>query len=371
VAVLTPPGRGALAVVGVTGVGAALLVDAVFAARGGRAVAGRADGAVAFGSWGGVGGEEVVVVRHAADRVEVHCHGGLAAAAAIGASLVGRGAHEIDYRAWLSRSDHDAGTTAVEARTALPFAGGPKAARMLCRQLAGALDAEIARIERLVMAGETDVARIAVDRLVRASRVGLRLNRPWRVVVTGAVNTGKSSLVNALAGHARSIVSPVPGTTRDLVETRIALDGWEVDLIDTAGIREQPAGAVEAAGIARATAATAAADLVLRVVPADAAPACPAAGPGELVVLSKGDLAPVARPDGADAIRTSAVSGAGIDKLACRIVAALVPEETVEPDLLTGAIPFTPRQIEVVRGLIPPATGRLACDLRDAGRPDR
>ena len=329
---------------------------ALDSARGGRPVAGRADGTVAFGSWGGVGGEEVVVVRHAADRVEVHCHGGLAAAAAIVASLVESGAHEIGWSAWLAGSDRDAGTTAAEAREALPLAAGPKAARMLCRQLAGALDTEIERIEQFVTAGETDAARIAVDRLLRASRVGLRLTRPWRVVVAGEVNAGKSSLVNALAGHARSIVSPVPGTTRDLVETRIALDGWEVDLVDTAGIREQPAGAVEAAGIARATAATAAADLVLRVVPADAAPACPAAGPGELVVLSKGDLAPVARPDDAGAIRTSAVSGAGIDELARRIVAALVPEEMVEPDLLTGAVPFTPRQLEVVRGLIPRAT---------------
>ena len=356
VALLTPPGRGALAVVGVAGVGAAAVVDAVFAARGGRPVAGRADGAVAFGSWGGVGGEEVVVVRHAADRLEVHCHGGRAAAAAIVASLVGRGAIEIGWREWLAGSDRDAGTTAAEAREALPFAGGPKAARILCRQLAGALDAEIARIERLVAAGETDGARIAVDRLLRSSRIGLRLTRPWRVVVAGAVNAGKSSLVNALAGHARSIVSPEPGTTRDLVETRIALDGWEVDLVDTAGIREQPAGAVEAAGIARAAAAAAAADLVLRVVPADEGAGVTTAELGELVVLSKGDLAPVARPDDAGAIRTSAVSGAGIDELARRIVAALVPEEMVEPDLLTGAVPFTPRQLEVVRGLIPQTT---------------
>jgi tRNA modification GTPase len=353
VAVLTPPGRGALAVVGVAGIGAAALVDAVFAARGGRPVAERADGAVAFGSWGGVGGEEVVVVRHAAGRVEVHCHGGRAAAAAIDAGLVGRGAHEIDWRAWLSGSDHDAGTIAAEAREALPFAGGSKASRILCRQLAGALDDEIARIERLVTAGDTDAARIAVDRLLRSSRVGLRLTLPWRVVVAGEVNAGKSSLVNALAGHSRSIVSPVPGTTRDLVETRIVLDGWEVDLVDTAGIRATPAGVVEAAGIARGAAAAAAADLVLRVVPADAGPTAATAGPRELVVISKGDLAPVARPDGAAAIRTSAVSGAGIDALARRIVAALVPEETVEPDLLTGAIPFTLRQIEVVRGLIP------------------
>ena len=353
VAVLTPPGRGALAVVSAAGGGAETLVDAGFVARGGRPVAGRADGAIAFGSWGGAGGEDVVVVRHAAERLEVHCHGGLAAAAAIVASLVARGASEIDWRQWLARSGRDAVAAAAEAREALPLAAGPKAARILCRQLAGALDSEIARIERMVAAGETEAARIAVDRLIRASRVGLRLTRPWRVVVAGAVNAGKSSLVNAIAGHARSLVSPLPGTTRDVVETRLVLDGWEMELVDTAGMRERPAGAVEAAGIDRAAASAAAADLVLRVVPADAVSPVPAAGPRELVVLSKVDRAPRAGGGPEDAIATSAVTSAGIAALVGRIAAAVVPEEATDPALLADAVPFTPRQVEVIGGLIP------------------
>lgn len=352
VALLTPSGRGALAVVGVAGADAAAMVDAVFAARGGRTVAGRTDDAIAFGRWGGAGGEEVVVVRHAAARLEVHCHGGLAAAAAIITSLVGRGAREIGWREWLVNVEHDAGPVGVEAREALPHAGGPKAARILCRQLAGALDAEVTRISGLVAAGETDAARAAVERLLHAARVGLRLTRPWRVVVAGNVNAGKSSLVNALVGHARTLVSPLPGTTRDLVETRIVLDGWEVDLIDTAGLRERPAGGVEAEGIARAVATAATADLVLRVVPATEEQAAPVVGPRELLVLSKADLAPPVRGVADGPIRTSAATGAGIDALARRIVAAVALEETDAPDLLTGAVPFTPRQVELVRGLV-------------------
>lgn len=352
VALLTPPGRGALAVVGVAGADAAHMVDAVFAARGGRAVAGRMDGAIAFGRWGGDGGEEVVVVRHAADWLEVHCHGGLAAAAAIVASLVGRGAREIGWREWLVDVEHDAGKVCIEVREALPRAGGPKAARILCRQLAGAFDAEVTRIAGLVAAGETEAARAVVERLLRASRVGLRLTRPWRIVVAGNVNAGKSSLVNALAGHARALVSPLPGTTRDLVETRIVLDGWEVDLIDTAGIREWPAGAVEAEGIARAVATAATADLVLRVVPAPEEQEAPAIGPRELLVLSKADLVPPVTDAANGPVCTSAATGAGIDELARRIVAAVVPEETDAPDLLAGAVPFTPRQVELVRGLV-------------------
>lgn len=357
VALLTPSGRGALAVVGVAGADAAHMVDGVFAARGGRAVAGLMDGAIAFGRWGGAGGEEVVVVRHVAERLEVHCHGGLAAAAAIVASLVGRGARETGWREWLVDVEHDAGPVGVEAREALPRAGGPKAARILCRQLAGVLDAEVTRIAGLVAAGEMDAARAAVERLLRASRVGLRLTRPWRVVVAGNVNAGKSSLVNAIAGHARTLVSPLPGTTRDLVETRIVLDGWEVDLIDTAGLREQPAGTVEAEGIARAVATVATADLVLRVVPATEEQVPPTVGPRELLVLSKADLAPPVRGAANGPIRTSAATGAGIDELARRIVAAVVPEEASVPDMLAGAVPFTPRQVEVVRGLVASGAG--------------
>ena len=116
--------------------------------------------------------------------------------------------------------------------------------------------------------------------------------RPWRVVLGGAVNAGKSSLVNALVGHARSIVTAVPGTTRDLVETRIVLDGWEVDLVDTAGLRGAAEGvdAVERAGIDRAVAAAEDADLVLRIAPAGGGPPPAPAHSRELVVVTKGDL---------------------------------------------------------------------------------
>ncbi|MFM8291640.1 MAG: GTPase [Planctomycetia bacterium] len=351
--ILTPPGRGALAVVGVGGAGAARIVDGMFAPRGGRPIAARSDEAIAFGRWGGTGGEEVVVVRRAGDRIEVHCHGGVAAPAAIVAGLVARGARETPCSEWLATVDGDAGEIAVAAREALAVVGGPRAAQILCRQLGGALDAELARITRLTAAGDAAAARAAAERLLRAARVGLRLTRPWRVVVAGRVNAGKSSLVNALAGHARALVSAEPGTTRDVLETRIVLGGWEVDLVDTAGDRDvaRPAGAVEAAGIARAAAAVGAADLVLRVIPDDAAGDLPRPRPRELLVLSKCDRGPQGSWFPPDAVRTSAATGAGIGELAGRIVAALVPEETADPDLLAGPVPFTAGQVAAVRAL--------------------
>jgi len=191
-----------------------------------------------------------------------------------------------------------------------------------------------------------------------------------------------------LVGYARSIVSPEPGTTRDLLQTRIVINGWEVDLVDTAGLRDaaaaagagaDAASAVEREGMVRAVAACADADLVLRVV--DGREAIAAGGvapeaPGELLVYSKADLAERGResasgresapgrgsaPDGPPwlssssspraGVWTSVVSGEGIEKLAAGIVRRLVSEEADEPDLLSGPVPFTPRQVAAVAAL--------------------
>lgn len=350
VSVLTPPGRGALAVVGVAGGRAAVIVDQLFVVRYGRPVAAREDGAIVYGTWRATG-EDVVVVRRGADVVEVHCHGGVAAGAAVVASLVAAGAEAVPWAAWLAAAG--ARETVVEAHEALACCGGPKAARILARQAAGGLDAAISRIHLLIAAGQPAAAAAAHDRLLNAARVGLRLVRPWRVVVAGPVNAGKSSLVNALAGHTRSIVSPEPGTTRDLVTTRVVLDGWEVDLIDTAGLRGEGAdsGPVERAGITRAQAAAADADLVLRVWPADTGPP-PAPTPEEIAVVSKIDLVPSARGWPANTVPTSVATGTGIAELGAAIIGRLVPEERIDPDLLNGAVPFTTRQIALIEEVV-------------------
>jgi len=358
VALLTPPGRGALAVVGIAGRGGCTLADRRFRPRGGLPLAERPDRSIAVGTWHAADdqpGEELVVVRQADDRLEVHCHGGVAAAEAVLASLVALGAVREPWPVWLAATG--ARVLDVEARQALALAAGPRAARILSRQLAaeqaGVIPSPAGTAASAGPEGHTaaETAGGASGlRLLRAARVGLRLTEPWRVVVAGPVNAGKSSLVNALAGHARSIVTPQPGTTRDLVTTRVVLGGWEVELIDTAG--ERPPGeavsATEQAGIALAADARARADLVLAVAAVDDSPPR-AAGPRELVVLTKADLgaAPAAVPAGG--VVTSAVTGVGIDELAAAIVAALVPEDVAEPGLLDGPVPFTERQVEAIR----------------------
>src|SRR5262249_7726954 len=111
-----------------------------------------------------------------------------------------------------------------------------RTAAILLDQLNGAFATEVRRILALF---ETDPrnAAFSLHRLAElGNTVGRHLVEPWKVVVAGPPNVGKSSLVNALAGYQRSVVSEVAGTTRDAVSVRTAFDGWPVELIDTAGL---------------------------------------------------------------------------------------------------------------------------------------
>jgi len=358
VALLTPPGRGALSVVGVAGPGAVAIVSKLFSPRGRTPLAERPAGGVAFGTWRSEASgatEDLVVVRRGDEELEVHCHGGLAAVESVISALERLGCRRQPWTAWLLAGG--ARRIGVEAHEALAAAGGPKAAKILSRQLAGGLEEAVGRVESLLRASRVADAHAAIDRLVRASRIGLRLTSPWRVVIAGEANVGKSSLANALAGHDRCIVSPEAGTTRDLLETRIVIDGWEIDLVDTAGQRDRHAlaavGSVELAGIDRAVAACRDADLVVRVCDGSTrAPRMPAA-PGELPVFTKADLAAAIPQQHAGAVWTSAVTGRGIDDLAARIVRRLVPEEQDDPTLLAGGVPFTARQVRLIESLRP------------------
>jgi tRNA modification GTPase len=349
VTLLTPPGRGALAVVGVAGREACRLAEACFHPRGPRSLTEREDASICFGRWVSdpeSPGEDLVVVKHSATRLEVHCHGGYAAAEAVIASLERLGALRQVWPEWLTRSGLD--PIEVEAYEAMSRVAGFRAAQILGRQASGLLQAELARLQSLPRSERGQ----AVDRLLAASRVGLRLTDPWRVVLAGPVNTGKSSLANALAGYSRSIVSPVPGTTRDVVTIRLVLGGFDVDLFDTAGLRASDAVAstTERAGIARAEATARSADLVLRVMPANGAfPTMLEPGPHEIVVVTKADLAPAGFASPPGSILTSTVTGLGITELVDAIVARLVPELISDPTLLDGTVPFTERQVKLIQ----------------------
>ncbi|MEZ4265193.1 MAG: tRNA uridine-5-carboxymethylaminomethyl(34) synthesis GTPase MnmE [Myxococcota bacterium] len=176
-------------------------------------------------------------------------------------------------------------------------------------------DAEALADEALAIAG-------ALSELAGTYERGRLWREGARVALAGRPNAGKSSLFNAWCRRDRAIVTPTPGTTRDTLEETVDLDGVPVVLIDTAGLRETDDD-VEAAGIARAQAAMAAADLVIYLVaPGDPAPEVGEGSPAHaptLVVASKCDLA---APAGA-ALAVSATTGAGLDALARAVVERL------------------------------------------------
>jgi tRNA modification GTPase len=148
------------------------------------------------------------------------------------------------------------------------------------------LAARLARVEALHGALHRDAAR------------GVRLVDGLHVVIVGAPNAGKSALMNALAGTERAIVTPIAGTTRDVLRDVVRIDGVELTLVDTAGLRETQ-DVVEAEGIRRARAEVAKADLVLAVLDDREAEAAMARLRNELAVPS---TTPEGRPPSQPAI---------------------------------------------------------------------
>jgi tRNA modification GTPase len=347
---LTPPGRSALAVVGVRGPAAEEAVSTSFHPRGSQALFLRPDHSVIFGRWGGAGGEDLVVVRRAADDLEVHCHGGTAAAAAILADLTAGGCQQVTSREWVgiaaSSPQTERATIAAEARLALSSARGPQAARILAHQLAGSLADAVEQLR----AEESSLRGPHAEQLLSWRSLGLRLTTPWRVVVSGPPNAGKSSLVNALAGFSRSLVSPVAGTTRDVLETRLVLEGWDVVLIDTAGLRDHASDAIEQAGVERAVAAAQAADLVILAAASDAPhdpPSRQALPVGQpcLEVVTKSDLLSDTSTRRPGMHFTSTRTGEGIEELAALIIRSLIPRTPAPGE----PVPFTERQVAAIR----------------------
>jgi tRNA modification GTPase len=133
--------------------------------------------------------------------------------------------------------------------------------------------------------------------------------------VTGSPNVGKSTLINALAGRDVAIVSPLPGTTRDVLETRIVLGGVPVTVVDTAGLRDTD-DPIEAEGVRRARARAEEADLVMVLV--EAGDDAPSLHENSLLVASKADLE---RPGPEGALRISALTGEGMGALHDRLSA--------------------------------------------------
>ncbi len=176
-----------------------------------------------------------------------------------------------------------------------------------------------------------ETARGALAHLASTYSSGRVSAEGLRVCLLGAPNAGKSSLMNALLGHERALVSEIPGTTRDYLDEKCLVSGRLIRLIDMAGLRES-ADLVEQLGVARAKELAHKADILLLVTPIDGAPQDKAAIlswiksqslPDPIVILTKVDLMTTKKTTAenvpADCIGVSNLTGQGLDELRKRL----------------------------------------------------
>ena len=356
VALATPPGRSALALVRLSGVGAfevaAKIIDefTVEPARTGRLAA--------FLDSGGDAVDRGLYFAYPApnsftgdDTVECSCHGGLVVPARLLAAFQAAGARqalpgEFTRRALLNGKldllqaeaigDLIDATATVQARTALHQLDGALSRRIgglrdRLLDLLALLDYDVdfpeeddgpVPRERIIAAA--DALSSDVKTLLATAPVGERLTQGALVVLAGRPNVGKSSLFNALLGTERALVTEVPGTTRDTIEAHVEFEGWPVRLADTAGIWDAP-GALDRLGVDVSRRYLGAADLVLVCVEADGELESEdrdllESGPS-LLLRTKADRGAGGHADGA--LRVSAVTGEGLGDLRRAVSTAL------------------------------------------------
>ncbi|HEY4313034.1 MAG TPA: GTP-binding protein [Pirellulales bacterium] len=356
VCVLTPAGRGAVAVVAVSGLNAGSGVGQYFRSSSRIPTEQFAMQRIYFGRWGADDGEEVVACRTASAEFEIHCHGGVAAVSRIVEDLRRAGARQIDDAQWLSSQSID--EIQREAALALTCARTERCAGILLDQWQGAMSHAIGEVISLCKQAHASAALGRLQALTAYRALGRHLVEPFTVALAGPPNVGKSSLINALVGYERAIVYDAPGTTRDVVTAQTAIDGWPVTLSDTAGLREG-ADPLEAAGVQSARAQLSAVELVVLVFDARLAlnadeQRLRAAFPGAIVVANKCDL--VSEPKlrrQEPLIRTSAITGEGVSELLGAISHRLVPESPPA----CAAVPFTEDQTTVLTDAIRVLTG--------------
>ncbi len=211
--------------------------------------------------------------------------------------------------------------------------------RMLVEATLDFPDEEIDFLQQADAAGQLDGLRQTLAKVMQRARQGALLREGIKVVIAGQPNAGKSSLLNALAGAELAIVTPVPGTTRDLVSQTIQIEGVPLHVIDTAGLRDSQ-DQVEKIGIERAWGQIESADAVLflrdltrrqerdyaaadQAIARGLARKVPKAVP-VIEVWNKLDAAPAALVPGASwaagSVRLSARTGAGLDQLRRRLL---------------------------------------------------
>ena len=357
VAIATAPGPGGVGIVRLSGPAAQRIGEAVA----GRTLAPRMATHARFLDTDGAAIDDGLALRFRApasftgeDVVELQAHGSPVVLRALVARCIGLGARqaaagEFSQRAFLNGKLDLAQAEAVADLIAATDLRAARAARRslegdFSRRVEALMDAVLAirvhveaaidfadeSLDTLGGAALRERLRQAIDQLAalrRAAERGRRLRDGLHVVLVGPPNAGKSSLLNALAGSERAIVTDIAGTTRDLLQETLRIDGVELTLVDTAGLRDA-GDAIEAEGIRRARAELARADLALALVDACDPAAGRAALDGDvrtaghwLWLHNKADLLDGRPALPADALYVSARTGEGLEALHARLLA--------------------------------------------------
>ena len=366
-AIATAPGNAGIAIIRVSGPEALRIADVVFRHRkivpstlpGGRFIHGTV---VSPGTQTDLDEVMLLVYRDGhsytrEDTVEFQCHGGRISARRVLNAVVDAGARLADPGEFTKRAFLNGRIDLVQAEAVMDIiqAQSDRMANLAVEQLEGRLSNEISNLYDDCLALSADFEAMLdfeVDELPESIRDGVEiklqfigdrlqeLEATWnegrllregaRVVIAGRPNVGKSTLLNTLLGVPRAIVTPTPGTTRDIIEETLVLDGVPIRLYDTAGLRETGC-EVEKIGVDRARNVIDRADLILWVMdgsqPVDQeelklikshAGHC-------LVILNKSDLGTgIQEKDlNVPSIRTSLTQGTGLDALKTAITETL------------------------------------------------
>ena len=393
-AISTPPGEGAIALVRVSGAEAIEIADKIFRGK---------EKASRFASHvqhlGEIFSAENQLIDHAVvsvhrapasytgeDLVEISCHGGTLVSAKVLEACLRAGARaarpgEFTERAFLNGkmdlTQAEAVIDLIRARTDL-------ALRSATEQLEGRLGDRIRKIrdeliallahinasidfpeegiapdEGEMLRNRLDSIREEVAFLLATADQGRLLREGVRVVIYGATNAGKSSLLNRLLGYDRVIVSDTHGTTRDTIEETLNLEGVPIRLLDTAGLRVSKS-ELEREGIARTEKSLQLADLRLQI--ADRSAPKPAHFNGqdgnsnEIVVLNKSDLPEDSDWKNFEAVRISCLTGEGLPQLQKEILTH-IRQQNLRPE---SAIAINTRHRDCLRRALE------SCDLARA-----
>lgn len=370
-AIATAVGEGGIGIIRLSGPDAIAAANSLFRGAKGHAAASQPSYRAAYGyivdpATGQTVDEVLLLVMRAPhsytreDVAEIHCHGGpmplqriLGLVLAAGVRLAEPG--EFTKRAFLNgrldlsqaeavvdviRAKTDASLRMAVGHLAGAFSDKVRAFRQeilrLVAHLEAAIDFPEEDIEELAakdVAAAADRLRAELDRLLATAQTGRILREGLATVIIGKPNVGKSSLLNALLGEKRAIVTAIPGTTRDIIEEYVNIGGIPLKVVDTAGIRET-ADVVERIGVAKAREALANADLVLLLLDASVPLAAEdkevmnlLADRRAIVLVNKTDLPAAIDMDEVrrlardkPVVRISALEGTGVDELEKTIV---------------------------------------------------